>query len=401
MKRCITCEIEKPLLLFPSPGALMCNACTPVSDELTRAIHGRDPQSGYTLRERLRLQLPSATPDDPAPPDSRSLIDIVQEASFRDDDGLMFIKDGYGLRTLLRKAHRFVLDDATSALVGEFSLAVAQDIEGARRLAVPPFPVTWFEINNRERVRRLLECGLDIIARGATRGDAIGETVERVGWLIHPAAGHGGYYATYFTAVPEGVLVSPLSYWWHNDEPRTLPAGDLDNYLRWLCFGMKTANVSPADCCPTPTPLHIDVLHLKGLSQEQRDGITDLMEEIAGEARHIFGLLLALGAGQHGVETTTSPQPPRNDAVKTMPNGKPLLPLEHKVLHLHLNKKIAPKKVALRAITNHKRRLHEVRAHWRTYRNDDGSVRRRTLIHEHRRGDERLGRIEKTYRVER
>jgi hypothetical protein len=84
-----------------------------------------------------------------------------------------------------------------------------------------------------------------------------------------------------------------------------------------------------------------------------------------------------------------------------MPNGKPLLPLEHKVLHLHLSKRVTPDKLVLRAISHHKNREHEVRSHWRSYRNADGTVRRRTLIRDHKRGDARLGVITKTYKLER
>jgi hypothetical protein len=127
----------------------------------------------------------------------------------------------------------------------------------------------------------------------------------------------------------------------------------------------------------------------------------DMMVEMAGEMRHVWGLLIALGAGQLGIQANTSESKLHNGAPKTMSNGKPLLALEHKVLHLHLAKRMTPDKVLLRAISHHKNRQHEVRAHFRTYRNEDGSVRRRTPIAAHKRGDERLGRIEKTYVVER
>ena len=84
-----------------------------------------------------------------------------------------------------------------------------------------------------------------------------------------------------------------------------------------------------------------------------------------------------------------------------MPNGKPLLPLEHKLLHLHLNRKITPERVVLKVITHHKHRWHEVRAHFRVLKNKDGTVKARVPVKSHERGDERLGRIEKTYKVER
>jgi hypothetical protein len=61
---------------------------------------------------------------------------------------------------------------------------------------------------------------------------------------------------------------------------------------------------------------------------------------------------------------------------------------------------VTAEKVALRAIIQAKKRYHEVRGHIRTLRNADGSIRKMVPVHAHHRGDERLGRIEKTYRVE-
>jgi len=53
-------------------------------------------------------------------------------------------------------------------------------------------------------------------------------------------------------------------------------------------------------------------------------------------------------------------------------------------------------KVVTRMVTHHKHRWHEVRGHWRTLKSGV-----RVPVRPHERGDERLGRIEKTYKVER
>ena len=84
-----------------------------------------------------------------------------------------------------------------------------------------------------------------------------------------------------------------------------------------------------------------------------------------------------------------------------MKNGKPLLPIEHKVLHLHLAKRMTVATVIARSITHHKHKWHEVRSHFRTLKNKDGTVKMRVPVKSHERGDERLGRVEKTYKVER
>jgi hypothetical protein len=232
--------------------------------------------------------------------------------------------------------------------------------------------------------------------------DKFGEPVDRCGWLIHPAAGHG-YYATYFCQIP-GAFALPMSYWWSTDAPdawpHDVPQGDVPyiKAMQRLCFG-TLPNVGPSDAYTYPSELHVPILDQRTHSMSK--DVYDIMGEMAGELRHIWGLLIALGAGQLGVEAEMSDHPLPTGTPPTMKNGKPLLPLEHKLLHLHLAKRVTPHKVVLRAISHHKNREHEVRLHWRTYRNEDGSVKKRIPIKEHKRGDARLGVITKSYRLER
>ena len=336
--------------------------------------------------------------------DDRPLIDKLHEATFTDQVGLQWIEDKYALRMLLRKAHCFTLDHATSAMIADFSMAIATDLEAARRMAIPPFPVTWIEIDNHARLARIKALGVSLTENAAT------DAVERVGWLIHPDNIDGGYYATYFCEVDQGLTMSPLSYWWHVNasQPESLRpqiAERLDiEYLDRLSFGMKNSGVFPSDAIPSPTPMHIERMRTHRSDDPRRERayppqVRELMLELGGELRHIWGLLVALGAGQFGVAASHTPQP---DPVtqRSMPNGKPLLPLRHKVLHLHLAKRTTVDKVIARAITHHKNCEHDVRAHFRALKNPDGTVRVRVPVMSHKRGDIRLGRIEKTYKVE-
>jgi len=323
-------------------------------------------------------------------PDDRPLIDKLHEATFTEPVGLQWVENKYDLRMLVRKAHCFTLDAVTSSLLSDFSIAIADDLETARRMAIPPFPVTWIDIDNRARLDRTKAMGIPLTDTAAGLVD--GPPVERVGWLIRPAE-VGGYYASYVTLFDEGVFYAPLSYWWHTEGSLDLakPADAVDEWTRRLAFGIADPNVSASDATLTPTPLE---------SKTIRRSDIDYMDELAGELRHIWGFLIALGAGQLGIEAKYSAQP-KPTTVRTMKNGKPLLPLEHKVLHLHLAKKMTPEKVVLRMITHHRHRWHEVRAHFRTLKNADGTVRKRVPVKSHERGDERLGRIEKQYSVER
>ncbi len=87
--------------------------------------------------------------------DKRPLIDRVHEATFTNPVGMQWFDDLYGLRMLLRKAKCFTLDDATSAMTADFSIAIGHDLESTRRISIPPFPVTWIDLNNRVRLNRI------------------------------------------------------------------------------------------------------------------------------------------------------------------------------------------------------------------------------------------------------
>jgi hypothetical protein len=335
--------------------------------------------------------------------DDRPLIDKLHEATFGDSVGLQWIKDKYGLRMLLRKAHCFTLDETTSRLVADFSIAIAKDLESARRMAIPPFPVTWIDLDNTARLTRMKELGVKLTATAAGETEA-GPAVERVGWLIHPDNNNGGYFATYVCEVSQGVTLAPLSYWWHTDPSQVMEphlkgiTDEVDlGMMDRLSFGVRMSGVSPTDAVPSPTPMHVDLM-MKSRKYPQQ--VKDLMIEIGGELRHVWGFLIALGAGQLGIDAKYSAQP-KPVTERKMPNGKPLIPIEHKVLHLHLAKKATADRVVTRMITHHKVKWHEVRAHWRTLKNKDGTVKARVPVKSHERGDELLGRIEKQYRVER
>lgn len=368
----------------------------PGADEPRRNIHGTTHSIGIKPHPPgIAASLIGRT--DLVPLDeTRPLIDLLQEATFGDTTGMQWVADKYALRMLLRKAHCFRLDSETSALVSDFSLAVANDLEAVRHMAIPPFPVTWFEVDNVARLKRIKERGVRL-TQTAQREDVC----TRVGWLITPATDlhEGGYYASYCTVVAQGVFVAPLSFFWHTGEAGYDPRPDhpsSDVSLQQVCFGMPESGVGRIDAFPSCTPFH---LHYHNVERHSPN-IKGMMFELSGELRHIWGLLLALGAGQLGAETITAPQP-LPAGPPPVAKGKPVLPLEHKVLTIKLAKRATVDKVTAKAITGIKHRWHEVRGHFRTKKNPDGSIKWRIPIKPHARGDERLGKIEKTYKVER
>lgn len=412
--RCISCKRCWPEVSFPSTKAVLCNWCTPttvdqnigrtgkftsnvevVSDE--KHLPWLEPRLVKGGRKPIDLNLqtqeqPLFGAPDNRPPSDRPLIDSLHEATFTDNECLDFVQDRYALRMLLRKAHCFTLDKATSALAADFSIAIKPDLEAARRLAVPPFPVTWVEMDCRARQLRAHELGIKFAS-----DSPIEQVAPRVGWLIYPGD-LGGHYVAHVMDDVRGPLVFPLAFWWHNGEPYTAEhRHEVDTILQALAFGFSNPNVGIMDCFAHPSPLHVS--HKKA-SEGIGKVIGEMMAEISGELRYVWGTLIALGAGHLGAEVTTG-EARRHQGPPVKIKDKTVLPLEHKTLTIKLSQRMTVPKLVARAITHHKNRLHEVRAHWRSYKNDDGTVRKRVPIKSHKRGDEKLGRIEKTYRVER
>jgi hypothetical protein len=334
--------------------------------------------------------------------DTRPLIDIVHEATFLDSPGLQYLQNPYDLRMLLRKAHCFTLNAETSRLVADFSLAITADLDAARQMAIPPFPVTWIELDNRARLDQLKGRGIPLTSQAAGNTDA-GEAVPRVGWLIWEAKDLGGFYMMYATVVQEGVIVSPLAWWWHNGTPFAIEKNSEDEFIEWLTFGVRNTGVG-CNAYVCPSSLHKDYARDKLFSKDGHysEHIRDYMKELAGELRHVFGLLVALGSTHLGTITSWTPQDKPTGPLRMIPGkNKPLLPLEHKHLHIHLMPRSTVEKVTMRAITHHKKRQHEVRAHWRILRDKNGNERKRVAVRSHIRGDERLGRVTKTYHIDR
>lgn len=413
--RCISCKKCWPEVAFPHPKALLCNWCTPTTvdqnigrtDKFTSNVEvvsdGKHPPwleprlvKGAKKPINLNLQTqeqPLFGAADNRPPSDRPLIDSLHEATFTDSECLDFIKDRYAFRMLVRKAHCFTLDKDTSRLAADFSIAIKPDLEAARRLAVPPFPVTWIEMDCRARQTRAHELGIKFASESP-----IEHVAPRVGWLIFPGD-LGGYYILHVMDDVRGPLAFPLAFWWHNGEPYPRdPRHEVDTILQALAFGFNNPNVSVNDCFAHPSPMHVN--HNKPDNAGIGKVIGEMMAEISGELRYVWGVLIALGAGHLGAEVSTS-EAQRHQGPQVKIKDKTVLPLEHKILTIKLGKRLTVPKLVARAITHHKNRLHEVRGHWRAYKNDDGTVRKRVPVKSHKRGDERLGRIEKTYRVER
>jgi hypothetical protein len=146
---------------------------------------------------------------------------------------------------------------------------------------------------------------------------------------------------------------------------------------------MKGAGVR-ANAFVIPSNIHRDYNRKKLFNEKGKYSaqIREMMLEIAGELRHVFGFLMALAA----TKSTTVEGAKHTKTV--IAKGKPLFALEHKVMHLHLRKNTTARDVTLRMVTKHKMREHDVRAHLRTLHSG-----RIIKVRDHKRGDAALGRI--------
>jgi hypothetical protein len=322
----------------------------------------------------------------------RPLIDKLQEATFGDATPMQYVTDKYALRMLLRKAHCFNIDSVTSALIMDFSFAIAKDLEAARHLAIPPFPITWFEIDNIARLDRAKK--LIGLTPNAQRTDVC----NRVGWLINQTPS-GGYCASYVAELDTGMFVAPLSFHWSvNDD--ICEAAPKIKYIR---NGTEITNVTSgfnrivANICFGLAQVDISTNHatfggaaFQGSTLTYLDQEANLMRELWGELRHIWGLLIALGTAP-----VATSEPTKHQGPPIIAKGKPLFPLEHKTLTVHLGKRRTVAKTVETALHGIRKRWHEVRAHTRLLKNGA-----RVPVKSHARGDRALGVITKTYVVE-
>jgi len=319
-----------------------------------------------------------------------------------------FVSDAYAMRNVLRKAQKFTLDNESSAKVSDFSIAIAKDLESARAIAIPPYPLTWVELDNNARHTRAQELGIKKVgvANKITMEDINPFTaydssrpVPRIGWLIERH--HNQHTAFKMTFVGEVdakvnagcVFVTPWAWAWDiegNECPwsilsYSIPPDKVSHYSFGVHPSVSVAKSWIVNSYGSYKPFLKDI---------------EVLQEFAGELRNCWGLLVALGSLptiDHAVIRIENPNDTPVEPIKI--KDKIVQPFVLRNVTLRIPRLRNINKVVQRCLEGVRKRRHEVRGHFRHYRNAEGVVVRKVWIQEHERGDIALGRVEHRYRV--
>lgn len=312
----------------------------------------------------------------------------------------MHYDDLHGLRTLMRKAHCFTLDTQTSAMLPQVSYSIAHDLELMQKVAIPPYPLTWVEIDNEARLTNQ-EFNANSLGKDPT------DIIPRVGWLIeqHPTQ-KTAYRMSYVGSLERHNMrpwMIPIAMWWDVESlgcpwevAQWAVMKNDDGGNMFSCLGIASVDLLGTGYCIAPGGPYT-----RNLSTAQLESIISLIIDINGELRYVWAFLMMLTASS-GFKASMKPLKREPVEPFIQPNGKELFRLEHKHLVINLShKRDDVKQATWRALSGARKRLHDVRGHMRTLRNADGSIRKVVSVRPHQRGDRHLGVITKTYEVRR
>lgn len=275
-------------------------------------------------------------------------------------------KDGWLERKLLM-SKKFVLDDATSAFLGDLEMNAAKIVDSGKQSpewlvqsARAPFPLTWIEFSARANTRRVLELG------GGTNATPPEMQPPRVGFLIERHQTSEACRATLFSMDRrgnEGMFFSDALAWNPVDDakpwsPLTLTNG-LDGsftHASSVVFGVVPDPVDSVWFTPVPLSRREKLRETAFENQSQGDALINLW----GKAGCVLFLTLAM--------LTDVPQErvavPARSRLQRGTGGRSSA--AHTVIHLRVpGHRVASE--AKRIVGAARRAWHEVRSHWRTY----------------------------------
>lgn len=304
---------------------------------------------------------------------------------FRSDIVARTTAERQRVATVILEAKRFHLGGEFFEMVSNSQLyRDPGEIVGLVEMARLPFPTLWLEFRYRAPAEYwggiLLE---RFSADDPTRWVAQIFSVTREGMLIVSGCG----FAISTTGEPLGDL--PSSFQRFSPDFRGVP-----HHYAYAGFG-RVSTVAPGKVyvcpegyedavCVTGSPLFErafgDVLPSTSAAEVMARS-RETMDEIdrrAGQLRLCLGLLATLNHLEYDIVDTGPSAPRLAGADRSLPVATIVLRPDRTVAK---NENGNPFDEGIR------RRLHDVRGHWRHYRNPDGSVRKRIWIDTYERGD--------------
>lgn len=324
--------------------------------------------------------------------EAASLIDLAIRESLR-PHGAMVPKTA---RDTLLHARKFVLDYSMSAYIADLTNAAflanparsKEMVDGARRLARLPHPITWIEYDCRARKIRSEEAYSKTQLKTSGYNFSPDEVIPRVGWLLvqHPKIETAFTLSEIVEIEDDGAAMLPYTYTWTSEDDVVLPWRNLP----WSQNGATPSEVATGIIGYKND--HVGVmpsLSSPALEAEGFTGLAEIMRETVGELRAAWTLLATI----NDLPTTTDLVRPSKGYVA---RGKYRRFVEHTVIKLHVPAHRSLQTLAARAVATIRRRAHQVRGHWRKDWRHPGE---RLWIREHQRGDASLGVVVHDYAV--
>lgn len=338
------------------------------------------------------------------------------------------------LKRVIAAAHqakRLVLDEDASRMVGRFMEGCIDLIVQHRQFAMPLYDVMYIEFDTRAMYDEISGNAAGPIKKDDPEAD------ERIGFLFDHRTVYTIANGPLSSAImpifnyinPRGTYETPnygkdfmvYELWHDKQEKEPADATKLSLMLGASALRMLAATGGG----PTRERAHDLILFcrevqyyyagVKDINKVGTEGHQKIMNEIVGDVRNMYAILLWLNSLPHTVKYTNRP------AGHKMYRGKRLALSAHNVVTIHMQGAVQIRNLFTKHMKERQHpRLHDVRGFWRhrfgiaqgcghdwpatpDKRNKfvcKKCGRERWWIHEHERGDKSKGRVTKEYKAE-
>ena len=302
-----------------------------------------------------------------------------------------FKKTARNEQRVIRLARRFDVDQELSEYISGSPVMQRPSgplMSGLMEEVRAPFPTMWIEFSAPELPQAMLDVANDLFPNDDNRV---------VGCLVEDADTHIEFQ--WFT--------SNRFHWfgvqYHRDRESHWPQELIDNgeaaqfdtmrdTIAGVCYGMNDCPASMVNVARQTNP----ILKLMFAPDKQASvSLADMTAVFFGTmTRFVCMLIQTLNFPWVAYDPVMVPSGGKGTLTRLKPHdsyyrARIALPKDHQEMR-EINPLSEPR---------HGNRLHQVRGHWRVYRNEDGSFRKRTWVAQHTRGNVKLGVVLKDYQL--